>query len=88
MDSYKDVNYDATYLDGMGNIQNEWSSANRYKWIEYHKWKFSGAVYTKLVGDLVLMSRAQFGYLATTTANGAIPRSKASRWAVTVCRAT
>ena len=61
--SWKDVNYDATYMDGLGNIQNEWSSANRYKWIEYHKWKFSGAVYTKLVGDLVLMSRAQFGFL-------------------------
>ena len=37
---WKDVNYDATYMDGLGNIQNEWSSANRYKWIEYHKWKF------------------------------------------------
>ena len=33
------------------------------KWIEYHKWSFKGAVYTKLVGDLVLMARAQFGYL-------------------------
>ena len=61
--SWKDVNYDATYLDNLGNVQNEWTSANRYKWIEYHKWKFSGAVYTKLVGDLVLMSRAQFGFL-------------------------
>ena len=39
------------------------SSQNRYKWIEYHKWSFKGAVYTKLVGDLVLMARAQFGYL-------------------------
>ncbi len=35
----------------------------RYKWIEYHKWSFKGTVYTKLVGDLVLMARAQFGYL-------------------------
>ena len=49
--SYKDVNY--------GN----WTSAQRYKWIEYHKWKFNGAVYSKLIGDLVLMTRAQFGYL-------------------------
>ena len=39
------------------------SSQNHYKWIEYHKWSFKGAVYTKLVGDLVLMARAQFGYL-------------------------
>ena len=49
--SWKDVDYDT------------WTSAQRYKWIEYHKWKFSGTVYTKLVGDLVLMTRAQFGYL-------------------------
>ncbi len=49
--SWKDINYDA------------WSAAERYKWIEYHKWKFNGTVYTKLVGDLVLMTRAQFGYL-------------------------
>ena len=39
------------------------SSQERYKWIEYHKWSFKGAIYTKLVGDLVLMARAQFGYL-------------------------
>ena len=51
VNSWKDVNYD------------EWTAAQRYKWIEYHKWKVSGTVYTKLVGDLVLMTRAQFGYL-------------------------
>ena len=51
VNSYKDVNYDT------------WTSAQRYKWIEYHKWKFSAANYTKLVGDLVLMTRAQFGFL-------------------------
>ena len=39
------------------------SSQDRYKWIEYHKWSFKGAIYTKLIGDLVLMARAQFGYL-------------------------
>lgn len=49
--SYKDINYD------------NWSSRERFRWIEYHKWKFSGAVYTRLAGDLVLMTRAQFGYL-------------------------
>ena len=51
VDSWKDINY---------NFQ---SSQHRYKWIEYHKWSFKGAVYTKLIGDLVLMARAQFGYL-------------------------
>ena len=48
---WKDVQYD------------NWSVQNRYKWIEYHKWKLSAATYTKLIGDLVLMTRAQFGYL-------------------------
>lgn len=36
---------------------------DRYRWIEYHKWTFKGALYTKIVGDLILMARAQFGYL-------------------------
>lgn len=44
----------------------DWNSKSvqeRYNWIEYHKWTFKGSIYTKLVGDLVLMTRAQFGYL-------------------------
>ena len=49
--SWKDINYD------------NWSSRNRYKWIEYHKWKLSATTYTKLVGDLVLMTSAKFGYV-------------------------
>lgn len=51
VDSWKDVDY------------SKWSSRSRYKWIEYHKWKFSAATYTKIIGDLVLMTKAQFGYL-------------------------
>ncbi len=35
----------------------------RYKWIEYHKWTFDASFYTRLLGDLVLMTRANFGYL-------------------------
>lgn len=49
--SWKDIDY------------SKQSSSDRYRWIEYHKWSFKGAVYTKLAGDLVLMARAQFGYL-------------------------
>lgn len=49
--------------DPMSIDYSNWSAKNRYKWIEYHKWKLSAATYTKLVGDLVLMTRAQFGYL-------------------------
>ena len=51
VDDPKKINYD------------NWTAAQRYQWIEYHKWTFKGAFYQKLVGDLVLMARAQFGYL-------------------------
>ena len=51
VDDWRDIDY---------NMQ---TSDQRYKWIEYHKWTFKGSIYTKLVGDLVLMARAQFGYL-------------------------
>ncbi len=34
----------------------------KYKWIEYHKWKFSGAWY-KSIGKFVLYNKAQFGFL-------------------------
>lgn len=39
------------------------TDAQRYKWIEYHKWTFKGSTFNKLVGDLVLMTRVNFGYL-------------------------
>ncbi|NLZ19032.1 MAG: outer membrane protein assembly factor BamA [Bacteroidales bacterium] len=51
VNSWRDINYD------------NWAGRDRFKWIEYNKWKFSGTVYSRLVGDLVLMTRAQFGYL-------------------------
>ena len=42
---------------------NSLSIQDHYRWIEYHKWTFKGSLYSRLVGDLVLMTRAQFGYL-------------------------
>ncbi len=35
----------------------------KFKFIEYHKWTFKGAWYTKLVSEFVLMAKAEFGYL-------------------------
>ena len=38
----------------------------KYKWIEYHKWKFKSKTYTALTGGtkcLVLMTRVEFGIL-------------------------
>ena len=57
VDNWRDVDYST------------WTSGQRFRWIEYHKWKFNAASYTKLVGDLVLMTRAQFGYLGRYNKN-------------------
>ena len=51
VDSWKDIDYD------------KWTAQKRYRWIEYYKVKLNAATYTKLAGDLVLMTRAQFGFL-------------------------
>ncbi len=37
--------------------------SEKYKWIEYHKWTFKGSTFNRIIGDLVLMTRANFGYL-------------------------
>lgn len=48
-----------------GKDYSQMSEEERYRLIEYHKWKFSGKVFTPLTKDskLVLMARAEFGYL-------------------------
>ena len=48
----------------------------RYKWIEYHKWKFNSKFYTALTGGqkcLVLMTRADFGLLGHFNKNKKSP---------------
>ena len=39
------------------------TTQQKYRWLEYHKWKFGVSVFTKLIGDLVLNSRAKYGFL-------------------------
>lgn len=39
------------------------SNEEKYKFIEYHKWKFDASWFTKIVGNLVLNSKVQFGFL-------------------------
>lgn len=39
------------------------ANEDRYKWLEYHKWKFNTSWYTRLAGDLVLSTRTRFGFL-------------------------
>jgi Surface antigen. len=41
------------------------SEQERYNWIEFHKWMLKGQWFTPLTrnGNLVLMARAEMGYL-------------------------
>lgn len=35
----------------------------KYKWVEYHKWKVKANFFSSIAGDLVLSTRTQFGFL-------------------------
>jgi len=51
------------------------TSADRYRWLEYHKWTFTGKTFTPLTPDnkLILMSRAMFSYLGEYNKNARSP---------------
>ena len=51
------------------------TTSEKYNLLEYHKWKFSGKVFTPLTQDakLVLMTRAEFGYLGHFNKNAKSP---------------
>ena len=53
----------------------ETSNEERYKFIEYHKWTFTGKTFTPLTPNnkLVLMARAQFSYLGYYNKNARSP---------------
>ncbi len=38
-------------------------AASKLHWLEFHKWKFDATFYTKITSKLVLMSRANFGFI-------------------------
>lgn len=46
-----------------GKDYSELSTQERYKFVEYYKWKFTSSWFTRLAGDLVLNTRIGFGYL-------------------------
>ena len=51
---------------------------DKYKWIEYHKWKFSAKMFTPLTKNekLVLMARAEYGFLGYYNKNKRSPFEK------------
>ncbi|MBO4777478.1 MAG: outer membrane protein assembly factor BamA, partial [Bacteroidales bacterium] len=49
------------------------SDEERYKWIEYHKWTFKSKMYTQIIGDLVLETRIDFGFVGYYNKNFKTP---------------
>ena len=39
--------------------------SERFKWVEYHKWKFDSQWFIPIAGKLVLKTQAQFGFLGS-----------------------
>ena len=54
------------------------SETDQYKWIEYHKYKFHAGWYNKIVDNLVLYTKVNFGLLASYNKN--IPISPFERF--------
>ncbi len=52
-------------LNGVDYSRTDLTSEERYKWIEYHKWKFKGGWYTPLSKNrnLVLRTNIEYGFL-------------------------
>ncbi len=48
---------------------NKMSLEERYKWVEFYKWKFKSSWYINIIEKLVLTPRIQFGVLGTYNAN-------------------
>ncbi|NNM22918.1 MAG: BamA/TamA family outer membrane protein [Flavobacteriaceae bacterium] len=45
----------------------------RFKWLEYYKIKFDGTWFTTIKGDLVLRSKAEFGFLGAYNSDRGVP---------------
>lgn len=51
------------YSSFNGKNYNNISTSDKYKFAEYHKWKFESQFFQKLYGKLVLKAQAQFGFI-------------------------
>lgn len=61
--------------DGVNYADKNLPSSQRHQWVEYHKWKFNARWFFPLTpdGKLVLMARAQYGYLGNYNKNKQSP---------------
>lgn len=55
--------FTAPYSLWNGKNYSDISDQDRYRWVEYYKWKFTASWFTRLAGNLVLNTRVGFGYL-------------------------
>lgn len=63
-DDYLDRRERLLYVDEeVDELVADRENSNKYKWSEYHKWKFKGSWYLRLWKDLVLATNSEFGYL-------------------------
>jgi len=63
-------------MNGKNYADANMTDAERYKWIEYHKWNFSAKTFTPLLAidkTPVLMTRAEFAYIGHYNANAQTP---------------
>jgi len=60
---------EANNLGNSESLIQQAETANKYKWIEYHKWKFKSEWYTQIVNKLVLRTNIEFGYLGYYSKN-------------------
>ncbi|MEO5912499.1 MAG: outer membrane protein assembly factor BamA [Pelobium sp.] len=51
------------YSSFNGKNYNNLATSEKYKFAEYHKWKFESQFFQKIYGKLVLKAQAQFGFL-------------------------
>lgn len=47
-------------------------NSEKYKWVEYHKWMFDAKYYLRIVGNLVLETRAHLGFIGGYTSEAGI----------------
>jgi outer membrane protein insertion porin family len=62
---------DPSYVDARNRISV--IDQERFKWLEYYKIKFKGTWYTKIMGDLVLRTNTEFGFLGAYNNSRGIP---------------
>ncbi len=54
-----------TTISNKSAVINDRENQNKFEWIEYHKWTFKASWFSQLIGDLVLNTKFEYGYLGT-----------------------